>query len=145
MASFTISDEARRCLALFEDLTEANARDCVIDEDRDRVIVLVEPGQMGKAIGHSGQTVQKVERQFGRDVKLVEGADAPEPFVANALAPAVVHNVTISEGGDGDETVAYAEVAEDDTGAAIGADGQNIEAARRLAKRHFDIEDIQLT
>jgi len=144
MASFTISDEARRCLATFEDLTEADARDCVIDGDRDRVIVLVEPGQMGKAIGHSGQTVREVERQFGRSVKLVEGADAPETFVANALAPAVVHNVTISEGGEDDETVAYAEVAEDDTGAAIGADGQNIEAARLLAKRHFDIEDVEL-
>jgi len=53
-----------------------------------------------------------------------------------------VYNVTISEN---DTTVAYAEVAHDDKGVAIGAEGQNIEAAKTLAARHYDVDDIQLT
>lgn len=62
--------------------------------------------------------------------------------MANALSPAAVYNVTVSEN---DTTVAYAEVAHEDKGVAIGADGTNIETAKELAARHFDIDDIQLT
>ena len=43
-----------------------------------------------------------------------------------------------------DTTVAYAEVDDDDRGVAIGADGRNIELARRLAGRHFDVDEIEL-
>ena len=135
----TLTDEALRILGLFEEVTGANGRDCLVEDDR--VVVLVAAGDMGTAIGPGGQHVAEVEERLGRDVKLVEDADTAADFVANALAPAAVYNVTISENGD---TVAYAEVDEADTGVAIGADGRNIDTARELAKRHFDVDDIQL-
>jgi N utilization substance protein A len=137
-----LSDEARRLLAMFEDETEATVRDCLVDDDHDRVIFLVKAGEMGKAIGAGGERVQRVENRLGREVKLVEDARTAENFVANALAPAAVYNVTISEN---DDTVAYAEVAQEDRGAAIGTDGKNIDAARTLAARHHDIDGIELT
>lgn len=137
-----LSDEARRLVALFEDETDAVVRDCVVDEEYDRVIFLVKTGQMGQAIGRDGEHVSRVEEQLGRAVKLVEDADTPEDFVANALAPAAVYNVTISEN---DDRMAYVEVAQADRGAAIGRDGRNIDAARTLAKRHHDIDGIELT
>jgi len=136
----TLSDDARRYLALFEDETGATARDCLVYDDR--IVVLVAAGEMGQAIGPRGQHVTAVEEKVGRDVELVEDADTPEAFVASVLAPAAVRHVTVSEQND---RVAYAEVPEDDRGAAIGRDGRNIEAARELARRHFDIDDIQLT
>jgi N utilization substance protein A len=86
--------------------------------------------------------VRCLEDRLGKDVDLVEDADTPEAFVANALSPAAVYNVTISENRT---TIAYAEVAEEDTGVAIGSGGRNIETARLLADRHFDIDDVQLT
>ncbi|MFC7019713.1 MULTISPECIES: NusA-like transcription termination signal-binding factor [Haloarcula] len=137
-----LSDEARQLVALFENEASITVRDCVIDEDHDQVVYLVKRGDMADAIGPGGQTVQRVEEQLGRDVKLVEGAETAADFVANALAPAAVYNVTISENSD---TVAYVEVAQEDRGAAIGRDGRNIDAARTLAKRHFDIDGIELT
>jgi len=137
-----LSDEARQRIAVFEDVTGAAARDCLVDEDGDRLVFLVAPGEMATAIGPDGETVRRLEERLDAEVRLVEDADDPEAFVANALAPAVVHNVTISEN---DTTVAYVEVAEADKGVAIGADGRNIEAARRLAERHFDLADVQLT
>jgi N utilization substance protein A len=94
------------------------------------------------AIGPGGKHVRAVEERLDTDVKLVEDADNPADFVANALAPAAVYNVTISENND---LVAYVEVAEEDRGAAIGADGRNIDAARLLADRHFDVDAIELT
>ncbi|MFC7081487.1 NusA-like transcription termination signal-binding factor [Halorussus caseinilyticus] len=142
----TLSDEARQYIALFEDETGATARDCVVfeggDDGEERIVFLVKPGDMAKAIGSGGETVRNLESQLDKAVVLVEDADTPEAFVANALAPAAVYNVTVSED---DETVAYAEVDSEDTGIAIGEGGRNITAAEKLAKRHYDIDDIQLT
>ena len=138
----TLSDEAMRHLALFEEVTDATAYDCLIEEDGDQVVFLVAAGEMATAIGPDGQTVRRLEERLGVDIRLVEDADTPEAFVENVLAPAEVYNVTISEN---DTTVAYAEVAEDDRGVAIGSGGRNIEAARELAHRHFDIENVELT
>jgi N utilization substance protein A len=137
-----LSDEARRLVALFEDEAAVTVRDCVVDEDHDQVVYLVKRGEMADAIGPGGQTVEGVEERLGREVKLVEAAETAEDFVANALAPAAVYNVTVSEN---DDTVAYVEVAQEDRGAAIGREGRNIDAARQLAKRHFDIDGIELT
>ena len=138
----TLSDEARRLVALYERETDATVRDCVIDDEHDRLIFLVAPGDMPEAIGPDGKHVRAVEERLGREVKLVEDADNAADFVANALAPAAVYNVTISENND---LVAYVEVAQEDRGAAIGASGRNIDAARMLADRHFDVDAVELT
>lgn len=137
-----ISDEARQVIALFEAETGATVKDCVVDETFDRVLVLVKAGEMGQAIGPGGQHVGRVQDELDRDVKVVEDAPTAEDFVASALDPAAVYNVTINET---DTTVAYAEVAEQDRGVAIGTDGRNIEAARVLAARHYDVDEIELT
>ena len=138
----TLSDRARQYIALFEDEAGVTIRDCVVDEEYDRVLFVVKAGEMAAAIGPSGRTVEKMETELGTDIELIEDADTAEAFVANALAPAAVYNVTISEN---DDRIAYAEVDHDDTGVAIGSNGKNIDAARQLAARHFEIDDVQLT
>ena len=140
--TISLSDRERQFLARFEDEVGVTVRDCVVDEVYKRILFVVEVGEMAEAIGPGGRNVEQVEEDLGWSVELIENADTAEAFVANALAPAAVYNVTISEN---DDTVAYAEVDHDDTGVAIGNDGKNIEAARRMAKRHFDVDDIQLT
>ena len=136
-----LSDEARRLIALFQDEAGVTVRDCVVVDD-DLVVYLVKAGQMADAIGPGGRVVERVEERLGRDVKLVEDAPSTDGFVANALAPAAVYNVTVSVNRD---TVAYVEVAQEDRGIAIGDGGRNIDAARRLARRHCDVDGIELT
>jgi len=136
----TLSDEARQYMGLFDEETDVSPNDCLVEGDR--VVFLIPAGEMADAIGPDGQTVQRVEEKIGRRVELVEDAETPEAFVENALAPAVVRGVTISQQGD---TVAYVEVVDADRGVAIGANGQHIDTARRLARRQHDIDDIQLT
>jgi N utilization substance protein A len=140
--TITLSDEARQYISLVEAETDVTVRDCVIDEEFDRLLLVVKAGEMAQAIGPGGETVRELSDKLGREIKLVEDADTAEAFVANALAPAAVYNVTISEN---DDTVAYVEVDSHDTGVAIGSDGKNIDAARTLAARHFDVDDVELT
>jgi N utilization substance protein A len=136
----TLTDDARRYLGFFEEETGATAKDCLVYDDR--LVLLVAAGDMSAAIGPGGRTVQRFEERVGRQVDLVEDADTPAAFVESVLAPAAVTHVTISEQGD---RVAYVEVEEADRGVAIGKEGRNIETARELARRHHDIDDIQLT
>jgi N utilization substance protein A len=136
----TLTDRERRFIACFEEETGATARDCLLFDER--VVFLVAVGEMGQAVGPDGSRVESLEERLGRTVELVEDADTPEAFVANALAPAAVQHVTISDQGD---RVAYAEVPDPDRGAAIGRDGRNIDTARELARRHYDVDDVQLT
>ncbi|WP_058367411.1 NusA-like transcription termination signal-binding factor [Haloparvum sedimenti] len=135
-----LSDEARRYIGRFDELTGVTPKDCLVEGDR--LVFLVPAGEMAEAIGQAGQTVERVEDELGRTVELVEDADTAEAFVASALSPAAVRAVTLSEQND---RVAYVEVAEKDRGVAIGKEGRNIDTARTLAKRHYDVDDIQLT
>ncbi|GAA0211116.1 NusA-like transcription termination signal-binding factor [Halobaculum roseum] len=136
-----ITDEARRYIGTFDELVGVAPTDCLVFEDGDRVVFLIPAGEMADAVGPGGTTVERVEERLGASVELVEDADTPEAFVANALAPAAVRGVTVSRQND---VVAYVEVVDADRGVAIGADGRNIEVARALARRHFDIDDVQL-
>lgn len=138
----TLTDQARRYIALFEDLTGARARDCVVDEEEGRVLFVVAVGMMSQAIGPDGRTVARVEDRIGKPVELVEDADTPEAFVANALMPAAVYGVEVRE--EEGRRVAVAEVDPADKGAAIGSGGRNVNAARVLAARHYGIDDIRI-
>jgi len=144
-----LSEMARQHIAAFEAETGALATDCIESELADRVIFVVAVGDMATAIGPDGETIRAFEAKLGREVALVEDAELPTHFVANALAPAAVYDVEIrEEEADGEESdprrVAYAEVDDADRGVAIGEDGWRIEAATRLANRRFDVEDVQL-
>lgn len=136
----TLTDRARRYLTTFEDMTGAGVSDCIVLDDR--VVIVVEPGEMGAAIGPDGAHVRAVESAIDRTVKVIEGADDPARFVANALAPAAVEHVVVST--QGGVTVAYVEVPAADRGVAIGAAGSTIGLARTLAARHHAIDDVQL-
>nr|WP_197738610.1 NusA-like transcription termination signal-binding factor [Halosegnis longus] len=135
-----LSDEARQLIGFIEEESGATVRDCLVDDER--VVFVVAPGEMADAIGPQGRTVARIEDRVNKRVELVEDADDPGTFVANALRPAAVYDVTVRD-REG-ETVAYAEVNTADFGAAIGRDGQNIRTATDLADRHFDIDAIEL-
>jgi len=137
----TLSDRERRFIALIEEETGAAVRDCVVEDDG-RLLVVVAPDDMATAIGPDGRTVRAIEDQLDREVRLIADAQDAADFVANALAPAAVYGVTIEETNG--ERVAVADVDQADRGAAIGSGGRNVEAARRLAKRHFDVDDVRI-
>jgi N utilization substance protein A len=136
----TLSADAKRFMRLFAEATDINPRDCLVADDR--VVFVIPADEMADAIGPDGHTVERVEEKLGREIELIADADTPAAFVESTLAPAAVRGVTISEQGD---RIAYVEVVEADRGIAIGSDGRRIETARRLAERHYEIDDIQLT
>ena len=89
--------EEIKLMALFGDITGAEVKDCVVDQEGERIIFVVSPGHLGLAIGRRGMTIKRARTMLKRDIDIVEDADTPESFVRNALAPAKVTTVVVQE------------------------------------------------
>jgi N utilization substance protein A len=129
---------------MFNSMTGATARDCVVDEKQNRLIFLVNKGQMGLAIGKEGASVKKIERAVKRPVEVVEWSDDVSELIKNALGPRYVQEVRVSDRLDGTKGVVVV-VDPKKKGAALGLGGKNAEKVRLLAKRYFDITNVQIT
>ncbi len=138
-----LSADDMRYIALFEGVTGANICDCLVDEKGSKVTFVIRSGDIGLAIGRGGSRIKKVNQMIGKILDIVEYSDDPAEFVKNALGPAKVKGVTISE-REG-RKVALVEVDRSDKGLLIGRGGQNIQRAKLLALRHHDVHDITLT
>ncbi len=143
MAEVVLTEDCMRLISQFERLTGAGSRDCVIDERNNRIIFVINPGEMGLAIGKSGSSIKKAMEVMGKRIEVVEYASNPEQFLKNCFLPAKVLDVDL-EGND-DEKVAYITVADEDRGIAIGKEGKNIFKAKKLAQRQYNISDVLLT
>ncbi len=141
MPSIRLSDEEMRYITLFESITGATAKDCIIDSDANRIIFVVKKGDMGMAIGKNGTNVKRATKLIGKPVELVEAGDTPEELIKNALFPAKVYATKIFKDTSG-RLVAHVAVDPKDKGLAIGKDGLKIRKARMLAKRYFDIDNV---
>ena len=138
-----LTSEELGLMTLFQDISRATALDCVIDSTIPRIIFVVKKGEMGLAIGRSGETVKKIQRVVGKQVDLVEWSDDPKQFLMNSLNPPLVSEVRMSEHSDGSRT-AIVVVERKKIGALLGFGGRNAERARLLARRHFSIETIRI-
>jgi N utilization substance protein A len=128
-------------IALFENVTGAVATDCIIDEERDRIIFVVKPGDVGLAIGKHGSRINLVKRMVQKDIEVVEYADNPEAFIRNSFAPARIKEIRITDRLD-NRKVAVVTVENKDKGIAIGKSGKTAERTRFLAKRYFQIDNV---
>jgi len=133
-----------RYISLFESITGANVKDCIVNEEQSRVIFVVKEGEIGMAIGRGGRNIHTLERMTGKKQEIIEYSERPAQFIKNALKPAMVKEVRITERPNG-KTMAVVTVNPRDKGVAIGKNGKNAERLRFLAKRYFQIESISIT
>lgn len=142
MAEVLLNEDCMRLISQFEKLTGAGSRDCVIDDRNNRIIFVINPGEMGLAIGKSGASIKKAMDVMGKKIEVVEYANNPEQFLRNCFLPAKVTAVDFE--GEGDSQVAHVEVRDEDRGLAIGKEGKNIFKAKKLAQRQHNISDVLL-
>ena len=134
------SDELR-LISLFQSITSASARDCIVDEKMERVIFIVNKGQMGLAIGKGGATIKQLQNVVAKKVELVEYSDDASEFICNTLNSDMINQVKINERIDGTKQ-AVVIVDAKKKGIVVGREGRNAEKARLLAKRYFQISNV---
>ena len=120
-------------------IIKTHIMDCLSLDDR--IIFIVQKGQLGAAIGIKAKNLERLRNLFKKTIKFVEFDEDKEKFITNLFKPYKIKNVTLE--GD-DEIIVKVEVDISDKSKIIGKGGRNIEIIRNLASRHHSIKDVQI-
>lgn len=90
-----------RNIGYFESVTGA----CVLDSisEGNSIAFLVKKRDMGRALGKSGSTVNKIRKALGKQVFIFEDNDDPDEFVKGLYKPQIAKNIEIKD----DEVVVH--------------------------------------
>ncbi len=141
--SIKLTSEQLGLLSAFQRITHITAYDCIDDTERDRIIFVVNKGDLGLAIGKGGVTIKKLIKSINRNIELVEYSESPEDLIKNILGSKYVHEVKVTERADG-SVQALAMVDAQNKGLVVGVEGRHIKKARLLASRYFGINHITI-
>lgn len=133
--------EGIRYIGIFESLTGAGVKDCVVDNDANKVILVVKKGDMGLAIGKGGSNITKVKDMIRKDIEVVEHSTDAKEFIENLFRPAEIKSVELLTDDDG-KSCAYVAVLTKQKGIAIGKNGERIKKVKLLVKRNLGIDDV---
>jgi N utilization substance protein A len=124
-------------MSLFENITHAKLKDCFFD--REKLVFLVEQGEMGKALGRNKEHVMRLEKMLNRKIKIVEFNPARLQFITNYLAPLKI--LDIRE----DEDIVTVTGADTKTkGLIIGIKAQNLRNLEKIVSKYFQIKEIKV-
>ncbi len=138
MVSLTFTEDTLRRMSLFHDLTGVTAIDCL--DTGDKVTLVIEAGQVGRAIGKGGEKINRLKRLFNKEVQVVEHNSDPIIFIGNVFRNYGVRGVEL-QNKDG-KLHAVVSVHPGKKGRAIGREGRNLRLAREIIRRHHEVESV---
>jgi transcription termination/antitermination protein NusA len=136
-----ISTDEFRFISLFESLTNAGVKDCVTMPDR--VVFIVNEGDMGLAIGKAGANVKKVEDAIGRKIDLIEYSKDPIQFLKNLLSPIKIKNAYMSQKSTGAKAITV-QVEPNDKKMLLANGKRRLNEAKEYFLRHHKIDDVDV-
>jgi transcription termination/antitermination protein NusA len=140
MSEIAFDTETIGYIRLFEERTGARVKDCL--EAEDKLVYLVHPGEIHKAVGPGGVLVEHLKGMMKKEIQVVEWADDPETLVRNIFywySPVRIDLTPKGKGRHATVTVDPAWKAR-----AIGKAGKNLKVARAILVRHTDIVSVNV-
>lgn len=125
-------------IAHFEQMTRARVRDCIVAENQ--VIFIVEPGDIGRAVGPRGANVRRLEAGLKKKVKIAEFAHELVTFIKNLVYPIDVREV--KEQDDGVVVLVPPDLKA--RGLLIGRNAQTLRAYEAVVQRYFPIKELKV-
>lgn len=136
MARAKINSDTLKLMALFESVTGARLKDCIANE---KVIFIVQPNQLGIAIGKRGSNIRRVESLIKKKCIVKEYNNNKLKFIENIIEPIKAESVTENNG------VIEIKCGDNKTRSVlIGRDRHNINFTAEIARRHFELKDIKV-
>ena len=123
-------------ISLFESMTGAKVKDCIVN---DSVIFVIHENEMGKAIGKQGSNIKRVENTLKKKVKLAEFNNDISQFIQNLIYPLIAKEIKEE---DGIETIYGPDTKT--RGMLIGRDRHNINSINDIVKRYFEVKEIKV-
>ncbi len=134
----TFDTDTIRVITLFENITHAPVKDCMVVKNMNTVYLVIEEGKLGMAIGKNGKSVKHVERVIGKKVKLFEYSKDLPTFVKKMIPQAnsiKVRNV------DNRVTIEI-HVDKKSRALVIGREGKNLKLYKELLKRNHKVDNL---
>ncbi|MBT3984886.1 NusA-like transcription termination signal-binding factor [archaeon] len=119
---------------VFERSTRAQVKDCF--EEEDSLVFVVQPGQIGFAIGKKGANVKKLNLMFKRKIKIIEFNPSPKHFLLNLLYPIKVE-IEVKE----EEIVIKTENTKQ-KGQIFGRDRTNLKRKQAIMDKYFKLKIV---
>ena len=142
MPAVKLSQTEMQFINIFQGIVNVVIRDCLIDEEDNKVVFVVSEGQAGLAIGKRGVNINKLKELIAKDVEIIEHSMDPAKFIRNCFLPIVIKEVVFLDRKSG--KAATVDVDNRDKGRAIGRNGKNINKVKSLVLRQFDIVDVMI-
>jgi N utilization substance protein A len=141
MPDIVLDTETIAYIRLFEERTGAAVKDCL--EAEDKLVFLVAPGEVHKAVGPGGVLVDRLKGLLHKEIIVAEYSDDPETLVRNIFFWYNPKRVDFAPKGKG----RHASVTVDPAwkARAIGKAGKNLKIARAILMRHTDIVSVSVS
>ena len=140
MSEIAFDTETIGYIRLFEERTGARVKDCL--EAEDKLVYLVQPGEIHKAVGPGGVLVERLKGMMKKEIQVVEWADDPEALVRNIFYWYSPQRVDLAAKGKGRHATVTVDPAW--KARAIGKAGKNLKVARAILLRHTDIVSVNV-
>ncbi|MBN1544156.1 NusA-like transcription termination signal-binding factor [Candidatus Woesearchaeota archaeon] len=132
-------EDTLKKMTLFESITRASLKDFFDDPVQDRLVFIVLPGNLWRALGKGSVNVKKLEKAFGRKIKIVEFNQDLVTFIKNMAHPLKIHDVTED---DGIVTIRHDDM--QTKGLLIGKNARNLRNMEKNIRRYFEVKEIKV-
>ncbi len=136
-SKITYDAQLMKVMSLFESITKATAKDCF--NSGDMLYFVVEPENMGKAIGKQGKNAKLLENLLKRKIRILEFSPDLATFIKNLVYPIVPKQVEIRN-----DSVTISGQDSKSKAMLIGRNSINLNNYKEIIKRYFEIKDIRV-
>lgn len=136
----TFDTDIIRLITLFENITQAPVKDCLVDNDTNTIYFIVEEGKIGVAIGKNGNSVRHAERIIGKTIKIFEFSKDIVSFVKKTIPQAT----SIKVRDEGGKVTVEVRVGKKNRPLVIGRGGRNLRIYKEMFKRNCKVDDLSI-
>src|SRR2546427_11379378 len=132
----TFDDETIRMITLFENITGAPVKDCLIDKEN--VYFLVDEGKIGIAIGKNGTSVKNAENLIKKNIKIFEFSTDLNSFIKKLIPQASAIRIR----NESERVIVEVKVDRKNKAMVIGREGKNLKVFKELLSRNHKIDNL---
>jgi N utilization substance protein A len=132
----TFDTDTIRLITLFENVTGAPVKDCIVDENT--IYFVIVEGKVGIAIGKNGNSVKHAENMMGKMIKLFEYSENLEKFVKNVIPQVNEVKIEKKEG----KIIVEIRVEKKDRALVIGRDSKNLNLFKEILHRNHNVDEL---
>ena len=136
-----LTETTMRAITLFEGITNVRVKDCM--EFDSRLVFIVDPGSLAKAIGKKGRNLTRMREIIKRRVQVVEWNEEVEQFIRRVFNEYKVQKVVFEDRNGTKHVTVFVDPTK--KASAIGKSGANLRISHEVISSYFeDIKSINI-